>query len=121
MTSKRRSTSLGLNDAVGSSKKIRLALRASAFAISTSWRCAAEKVAGLRIEGDRVFLAEIGEDLGRALAHRRARQPTGTAEIGEKEVLKHREIRREARLLHHHGDARVERLARAADVARSPR
>ena len=43
MTSNSRSTSLGLKDAVGSSKMMRLALSASAFAISTSWRCAAER------------------------------------------------------------------------------
>ncbi len=43
MTSNRRSTSLGLRDAVGSSKIMRLALSASAFAISTSWRWAAER------------------------------------------------------------------------------
>ena len=76
------------------------------------------KVARLRVERDRVLLTEIGENLARPPAHCRARQPPGPAEIGEENVLQDREVRREARLLHDHGDARVERLARAADVSR---
>ena len=76
------------------------------------------KVARLRVERDRVLLTEIGENLARPPAHRRARQPARPAEIGQENVLEHREVRREAGLLHDHGDAGVERLARAADVSR---
>ena len=76
------------------------------------------KITRLRVERDRVLLTEIGENFARPPAHRRARQAAGPAEVGEENVLQHREVRREARLLHDHGDARIERLARAADVSR---
>ena len=76
------------------------------------------KIARLRVERDRVLLPEIGQNFARPPPHRRARQAARPAEIGEENVLEHREVRREARLLHDHGDARVERLARAADVSR---
>ena len=42
ITSNSRSTSPGLSEAVGSSKMISVASTASALAISTNWRCAAE-------------------------------------------------------------------------------
>ena len=76
------------------------------------------KVARLGVERDRVLLTEIGENFARPPAHCRARQPAGPAKVGEENILQDREVRREARLLHDHGDARVERLARAADVSR---
>jgi hypothetical protein len=76
------------------------------------------KVARLRIERDSVLLTEIGENLARSPAHCRARQPARPAEIGKKNVLQHRKVRRKTGLLHDHGDARIERLTRAADVLR---
>ena len=76
------------------------------------------KIARLGVERDRLLLTEIGENLARPTAHCGTRQPPGPAEIGEENVLQNREVRREARLLHDHGDACVERLARAADVSR---
>ena len=76
------------------------------------------KVTRLRVKRNRLLLSEIGQNFARPPAHRRARQAARPAEIGEENVLQNREVRREARLLHDHGDARVERLARAADVSR---
>ena len=119
ITSNSRSTSLGLSEAVGSSKMIRLALSASALAISTSWRCAAERSRASASSDSERFLAEIGENFSSAPAHRRTRQPARRPKFGQEDVLEHREIGREARLLHHHRDAGVERLARRAHVERT--
>src|SRR5688500_9734802 len=46
------------------------------------------------------------------------RQEALAAELGQKDVLQHREIRSEAGLLHHDGNAGVERLAGGAVVER---
>ena len=118
MTSNRRSTSLGLRDAVGSSKMMRLALSASALAISTSWRCAAERSRASASSETACSWPRSARISLAAPAHRRARQAARPAEVGQENVLEHREVRREAGLLHDHGDAGVERLARRADVAR---
>ena len=76
------------------------------------------QVTGFDVEPQYVLLAEIGEDLARSPPHRGPRQPPGPAKIGKKNILEDREIRRETRLLHHHGDAGVERLAGGAHVER---
>jgi len=76
------------------------------------------KIAGFRVERDGVLLTQIGENLARSPAHRRARQPARPPKVGKENVLQNREVRREAGLLHDHGDARIERLARAANVSR---
>ena len=74
------------------------------------------KIAGFRFERQRVLLAEIGKDLAGAPPHGGPRQPPGPAKIGKENVLEDGEVGRETRLLHHHGDAGVKRLAR--DCAR---
>ena len=119
ITSNSRSTSLGLSDAVGSSKMIRFALSASALAISTSWRCAAERSrASASRDRERSWPRSARISLG-APAHRRTRQAAGTPEVGQEYVFEHGKIGREARLLHHHRDARIERFARRTHVERS--
>ena len=76
------------------------------------------KVPGLRFERQRVLLAEIAEDLAGPFPHVPPRQSPGPAEIRKEDILDDGEVGREARLLHHHGDPGVERLARTADVER---
>ena len=76
------------------------------------------KVARLRVERDRVLLTKIGEDFARPPSHCRTRQAARPAEIGEKDVLEDRQVGRETGLLHDHGDARIQRLAWAANVSR---
>ncbi len=59
----------------------------------------------------RVLLAEIGEQFFAALAQCCIGEAAWAAEFRQEDVLKHREVGREAGLLHHDGDAGVERLA----------
>src|ERR1700722_13812870 len=59
------------------------------------------KVTRLRVERDRMLLTQIGENLARPLAHRRARQPGGPAEIGEEIVVPQIKFRRNAGFLHY--------------------
>ena len=77
-----------------------------------------QKVARLGVEREDILLPEIGEDLARAPPHRRARKPAGLAQVGQKDVFQNRKVRREAGLLHDHGDAGVQRLARRARFER---
>ena len=76
------------------------------------------KITRLGVQRDRVLLSEISENLTRPPAHRWARQAARPTEVGEENVLKDREVRRKTGFLHDHGDASVQRLARAADVSR---
>ena len=77
------------------------------------------EVARLGVERQRALLAEIGEDFAGATAHGRPRKAARPPELGQKDVFEHGKIGREARLLHHHRDAGVERLARRANVQRA--
>ena len=65
MTSNRRSTSLGLSDAVGSSKMMRLALSAERLGDLDELALRGGEVAHLRVERQSVLLAEVGEDFAR--------------------------------------------------------
>ena len=97
---------------------MRLALSASALAISTSWRCAAERSRASASSGSacswprspRISLAR------RRMAGRDSRP--GRPRSGRKIFSRTERSGAETRLLHHHGDAGVERLARVAHVER---
>ncbi len=69
-------------------------------------------------ERQAVRLAETVEDVAGALPQHAAPQPAGAAQLGEKDVLDHGEIGREAGFLHHHRDARADRIARRLRVER---
>ncbi len=74
------------------------------------------EIAGFRLERQGALLAEIGEDFAGASTHRRTREAAGTPEVWQEYVFEHRKIGREARLLHHHRDASIERFAWRAHV-----
>ena len=62
MTSNRRSTSLGLREAVGSSKMMRVGLERERLGDLDELALRGGEVARLRVERDCVLLAEIGEN-----------------------------------------------------------
>ena len=76
------------------------------------------EVARLRFERQRVLLAEIAKDLARPPPHGEPRQPSRPAKIRKENILEDGEVGRRTRLLRHHGDAGVKRLAWAAHIER---
>ena len=76
------------------------------------------EVAHLGVERQRVLLPEIGENLAGAAPHGGRDSRPGRPSSGRKIFSSDRKIGRETGLLHHHRDAGVKRLARAAQVER---
>ena len=82
----------GLKDAVGSSKIIRLALSASALAISTSWRLRRGELPHFGFERQRLILTEFGQDLLGAAPHELVGEAPGPAESRQEDVFGDRQV-----------------------------
>ena len=118
ITSNRRSTSVGLSEAVGSSKMMSVASSASALAISTSWRCAAERRRTSCSSGRVSCWPRLARMASARCRRAPRRNRPGQAELGQEDVLENGKVGREAGLLHHHCDAGADRLARVARIER---
>ena len=122
MTSNRRSTSRGLSEAVGSSKMMRSAVERERLGDLDKLALRGRKRAdlGCRAGPSRV----LTEDRQNSLARRRMRRTTacpGRPSSGRKMFSSTERSGARRRLLHHHGDAGVERLARPSDARGWPR
>ena len=78
------------------------------------------KISHFGVERDRAVLPEVGQDFVGTAAHRGKRKPSGATEFRQEDIFHDREIRRQTRLLHHHGDAGIKRLARRFEVEGAP-
>ena len=116
ITSNSRSTSLGENDAVGSSKMMILGVDRQRLQNLDHLALARRKVAQDRAAAAGVRVGRTGR-AARSRARRAAStKPARRAELRQVDVLDDAQIRREARLLHHHRDAGADRFARRSEA-----